>query len=39
MHKKFGKGKIQTVDGKKLTISFGDNGIRKVMENFVDIAN
>ena len=37
MHKKFGKGKIQTVDGKKLTISFGDNGIRKVMENFVDI--
>ena len=39
MHKKFGKGKIETVDGKKLTISFGDNGIRKVMENFVDIAN
>ena len=39
MHKKFGKGKIQTVDGKKLTISFGDNGIRKVMENFVNIAN
>ena len=39
MHKKFGKGKIQTVDGKKLTISFGDYSIRKVMENFVDIAN
>lgn len=39
MHKKFGKGKIETVDGKKLTISFGDNGIRKVMENFVNIAN
>ena len=39
MHKKFGKGKIETVDGKKLTISFGGNGIRKVMENFVDIAN
>ncbi len=39
MHKKFGKGKIETVDGKKLTINFGDNGIRKVMENFVDIAN
>ena len=39
MHKKFGKGKIETVDGKKLTISFGDNGIRKVMENFVDLAN
>ena len=38
MHKKFGKGKIETVDGKKLTIDFGGNGIRKVMENFVDIA-
>ena len=37
MHKKFGKGKIETVDGKKLTIDFGGNGIRKVMENFVDI--
>ena len=37
MHKKFGRGKIDTVDGKKLTIDFGGNGIRKVMENFVDI--
>ena len=37
MHKKFGRGKIETVDGKKLTIDFGGNGIRKVMENFVDI--
>ena len=36
MHKKFGKGKIETVDGKKLTIDFGGNGIRKVMENFVE---
>ena len=26
------------VDGKKLTINFGNNGMRKVMENFVDIA-
>jgi hypothetical protein len=32
------KGKIESVDGKKLTINFGNNGMRKVMENFVDIA-
>ncbi|MBT4696442.1 MAG: UvrD-helicase domain-containing protein [Hyphomicrobiales bacterium] len=38
VHKKFGKGKIESVDGKKLTINFGNNGMRKVMENFVDIA-
>ena len=37
VHKKFGKGKIESVDGKKLTINFGNNGMRKVMENFVDI--
>ena len=35
-HKKFGKGKILSIDGKKLTISFGSNGTRKVMENFVE---
>tara|TARA_Y100000389_G_scaffold67204_1_gene63456 strand:+ start:1764 stop:3998 length:2235 start_codon:yes stop_codon:yes gene_type:complete len=38
VHKKFGKGKIESVDGKKLTINFGNNGMRKVMENFVDVA-
>ena len=38
VHKKFGKGKIESVDGKKLTINFGNNGMRKVMENFVYIA-
>ena len=35
-HKKFGKGKILSIDGKKLTISFGSNGTRKVMEDFVE---
>ena len=35
-HKKFGKGIILSIDGKKLTINFGSNGTRKVMENFVE---
>ena len=35
-HKKFGQGKVESIDGKKLTINFGSNGTRKVMENFVD---
>ena len=35
-HKKFGKGKILSIDGKKLTINFGSKGTRKVMENFVE---
>ena len=35
-HKKFGKGTILSIDGKKLTINFGSNGTRKVMENFVE---
>ncbi len=36
IHKKFGKGKILSIDGKKLTINFGESGTRKVMENFVE---
>ena len=35
-HKKFGKGIILSIDGKKLTINFGSKGTRKVMENFVE---
>ena len=35
-HKKFGEGKILSIDGKKLTINFGERGTRKVMENFVE---
>ena len=35
-HKKFGKGIILNIDGKKLTINFGSKGTRKVMENFVE---
>jgi DNA helicase-2/ATP-dependent DNA helicase PcrA len=38
-HKKFGQGKVESIDGKKLTINFGSNGTRKVMENFVDTVN
>ena len=38
-HKKFGQGKVESLDGKKLTINFGSNGTRKVMENFIDMAN
>ena len=37
VHKKFGRGKVMSVDGKKLTINFGNNGTRKVMENFIEI--
>ena len=36
IHKKFGEGKILSIDGKKLTINFGKSGTRKVMENFVE---
>ena len=36
IHKKFGEGKVLSVDGKKLTINFGKGGTRKVMENFVE---
>ena len=36
IHKKFGKGEILSIDGKKLTINFGESGTRKVMENFVE---
>ena len=36
IHKKFGEGKILSIDGKKLTINFGKGGTRKVMENFVE---
>ena len=39
IHKKFGKGKVENVDGKKLTIDFGESGTRKVMENFVESLN
>jgi len=28
-----------SVDGKKLTINFGSNGTRKVMENFIETAS
>ena len=35
-HKKFGKGIILSIDGKKLTINFGSKGTRKVMVNFVE---
>jgi len=35
-HKKFGKGIILSIDGKKLTINFGSKGTRKVMDNFVE---
>ena len=35
-HKKFGKGIILSIDGKKLTINFGSKGTRKVMKNFVE---
>ena len=35
-HKKFGKGIILSIDGKKLTINFGSKVTRKVMENFVE---
>ena len=36
VHKKFGQGRVESVDGKKLTINFGESGTRKVMENFVE---
>ena len=39
IHKKFGQGKVESVDGKKLTINFGESGTRKVMENFVESLN
>ena len=39
IHKKFGQGRVESVDGKKLTINFGESGIRKVMENFVESLN
>ena len=39
IHKKFGQGKVESVDGKKLTIDFGESGTRKVMENFVESLN
>ena len=35
-HKKFGKGIILSIDGKKLTINFGSKGTSNVMENFVE---
>ena len=39
IHKKFGQGRVENVDGKKLTINFGESGTRKVMENFVESLN
>jgi len=39
IHKKFGQGRVESVDGKKLTINFGESGTRKVMENFVESPN
>ena len=39
IHKKFGQGRVESIDGKKLTINFGESGTRKVMENFVESLN
>ena len=39
VHKKFGQGRVESIDGKKLTINFGESGTRKVMENFVESLN
>ena len=39
IHKKFGQGRVESIDGKKLTINFGESGTRKVMENFVESIN